>query len=639
MKTESYYEVHLQDYLYILKKRKFIFFFFFILSLFIGVFYTINEKVIYRSTGTLLIERDNPNIVDFKEVMAFDASSSDYYQTQYQMLKSRSLMKRLIKRENLEEDSYLQTLQKGRLRRILRENAPWLTEKLNAFFTQKDLEDILIKYMLHVDPIRNSRLVQVSVLHPDPERSVSLTNSLLESFIERSLEERYLISRRAEELISGQLVKIKERVVKAEQELQLYKEKHGLVNIPSLREENEFLQDARLELVKIQAEESKLAKRYLPAHPKRIHIRSQIEGLEEKIVTEEKRNMGLSRLAVDYSELEREAESARQVYQALLTRLEETSSESQAQASNIMIVDQAELPKRPYRPRPILNILAAIAIGLLGGVCLVFFLEYFDSTIKIPDDVEKGLGLPLFGIIPQASPRLFKKKQKSFFDVEPHSATSESVRALRTDLLFKTRHIEGCRTLLMTSPNPEEGKSTLIFNLAIALAQNNLKVLLMDGDLRKPSMHKFMEVPLENGLGDILEDDKKFEEVVHKNIKGLDFLSAGTPSTHPAEVLGSRQMETFMKAVKEEYDFILIDSSPYLAVADVIVLSEHVQAIVFVARYYKTDKRHLRDIKRRFEHIDEKVWGVVINQVSVKERDYYYHQYYYYGYGNVPKKK
>lgn len=634
-------EIHLRDYLYILRKRRIVILVFLSLVLVFGTLFTYFEKMLYRAQATVLIERENPNVVDFKEVITLDTSTTDFYRTQYQIMESRSLIERLIQEENLETDPYLGQLQKGVWRRALRDQR-FLPHWLNEFLAEAPLTDLFVKKMLRIEPVRNSRLVRVSVLYPDPDISAHLTNRLVELFIQKSLEDRYLVSKQATDLLSHQLVELKEKVGAAERKLQDYKEKQGLVNIPSIREKDEFIQEAKLELVKIQAEESKLARRYLPAHPKRIHIRSQIEGLEEKIEQEEQKTLEFSRAAIEYSELERETETARKIYEALLARLGETQSEAQTQASNIMIVDRAKPPTRPFKPRPFLNMIIALFCGVTGGILLAFFSEYLDPNVKIPEDIEKALGLDLLGIIPvEARLRKGSARAASFFSSGDSSPAAESFRALRTALLFRLRSITGGRTILVTSPNPEEGKSTVVLNLAVAFRQNYSKVLLLDADLRRPNLHKILNLPSEKGLTEILEGELPFREVVHKNIAdlGFDFISCGASSHHPTEILGTQAMKEFLEEMKASYDILLIDSPPYLPVADVAVLSEYADAMVVVARYHKTNKGHLRGLRRRFGHNEKKMMGVVINQVSVREKDYYFHQYYYYGYGDAPRKK
>lgn len=641
MRTFKPHEIHLWDYLYVLRKRKFILFVFFTVVVSSALVYTLFEDVLYRSSVTILIERENPNVVDFKEVMALDASTTDYYQTQYQILKSNSLIHALIQEERLDEDDYFKKIRRSRLRSLL-EGQELSSKWLSEFMVEQKPEDTFIRKMLKIAPVRNSRLVEVSVMHPNPEKAAKIANHLVELFIRRSLEDRFAISKRASDLISGQVIELKDKVKEAEEKLQKYKEKNNLVSIPSLHEENQFLKDAKIELIKIQSEEAKLAQRYLPAHPKRIHIRSQIEAVEGKIAEEEKRLLDFSRIAVTYEQLEREANSSRQIYESLLSRMQETSSESKTQASNVTVVDPAEPSPKPFKPRPFLNLLAAIFIGFSGGVCLAFFIEYLDSTVKVPDDIEKGLAMDLLGVIPRVEGSIFNqaKNGKLFLNATRHTPASEAIRALRTALLFRLRQAEGSRVILITSPNPEEGKSSIASNLAAAFEQNHLRVVLIDADLRRPKLHKVLGTPHQNGLTDILEGQSIFENAVRTNVSelGFDFVSCGAMSNHPTELLGSDNMKKLIEHLRVIYDIILIDSPPYLAVADVVVLSEYAQALVVVARYQKTDRRHLKDLKKRFNYSPAKVLGVVINQVGVKERDYYYHQYYYYGYGDAARK-
>jgi len=636
----SHPEVNIHDYLYILKKRRFAIVAVFLGIVLLGLLLTYRAEVLYKATTTILIEKENPNVVDFKEVMAFDSSSTDYYQTQYQMLESRSLIEDLIKKEGLDEDPYLRGMRKGGLRKLLK-NQPFIPAWINPFLTDHSLADLLTRRVIVVDPVRNSRLVHVSITHPNPERAASIANSLVKLYIRKNLENRFMISNQARELLSDQLDELKAKVSVSEKKLQTYKEENGLINIPSIREKDKFVQDAKLELMKLQAEEARLSKRYLPAHPKLIHIESQVEALKEKINEEDSKNLQLSRIAIDYSEIEREAESSQQIYETLLGRFQEMHSEAKTQSSNVMVVDPADISGRPYQPRPLMNMLVASFIGMFLGVVLAFFFEYLDATVKIPDDVEKGLGMELLGIIPTAvKDRKGPLGGEVFLSEGRPSQAAEAFRALRTALLFKLRHVQGCRILLTTSPNPSEGKSTVSLNLTVAFKQNNLKVLLIDADLRKPRLHSRLGISHESGLTDVLEGKLEPAKAVQENVQGLgiDFLTSGSPSNRPTELLGSSAMTRFLEAMKQQYDLILIDSPPYLAVADVAVLSTYADALLIIAKYHQTEKRHLKDLKRRFSEMKNKVMGVIINQVSVRERDYYYQQYYYYGYGDNQKK-
>ncbi len=289
--------------------------------------------------------------------------------------------------------------------------------------------------------------------------------------------------------------------------------------------------------------------------------------------------------------------------------------------SSVEVIEPGFPGLRPVKPRKTLNIALGAVAGLLLGVGLAFFIEYLDTSVKTIDDVEQALGAPVLGVIPQNVSNLLKDGPES-----PHA---EAYRVLRTNLLF-SRKDPNLRTITVVSGGAGEGKSTTIFNLAAVFAQQGSRVLIVDSDLRRPSLHKLFNVTNNLGLTNFLLKQNKLEEVVQTtSIPTLDFLPSGKLPSSSMGILNSGAMRAFIEEAKSRYDFVFFDSPPIMGVSDAAVLASEVDLAVLVVQYRKYPQQMTLRAKQMVEKVGGRLMGVVLNNINISQDSYYY---YYSGY-------
>ena len=289
--------------------------------------------------------------------------------------------------------------------------------------------------------------------------------------------------------------------------------------------------------------------------------------------------------------------------------------------ASVEIIDAAEPGMRPVRPRKGLNIALGAIAGLLLGVGLAFFIEYLDTSVKTIDDVEQALGAPVLGVIPQNVTSLLKEGPES-----PHA---EAYRVLRTNLLF-SRKDANLRTVTVVSGGAGEGKSTTLFNLATIFAQQGSRVLIVDSDLRRPSLHKLFGVANSLGLTNYLLKQNRLEEVIQTtSVPTLDFLPSGKLPSSSLGILNSSAMRAFIDEAKSRYDFVFFDSPPIMGVSDASVLASEVDLAILVVQYRKYPQQMTLRAKQMVEKVGGRLMGVVLNNINISQDSYYY---YYSGY-------
>jgi capsular exopolysaccharide synthesis family protein len=294
-------------------------------------------------------------------------------------------------------------------------------------------------------------------------------------------------------------------------------------------------------------------------------------------------------------------------------------------------VDAAETPRGPARPNKAANLLLAVVGGLMLAVGLAFFFEYVDNRITSPAEIKTHLGLPFLGMIPAVQP--VKGVSTPLLTEGVTAGFAEAIRGVRTSVLFSSV-AEGGRSLVITSTGPGEGKTLVASNLALALAQTGQRVILIDGDMRRPKVHDAFGLPQEPGLSNVLVGEVKASETVRQTASGLWVLPAGHTPPNPAELLGSSRFEDFIATLTKHFAWVVIDSPPVMAVTDAPLVSHFADGTVFVVGAEMTSRNVARTAVEQLAAANGRLIGAVLNRVDLDHNAYYYSQYYRREYGS-----
>jgi succinoglycan biosynthesis transport protein ExoP len=418
--------------------------------------------------------------------------------------------------------------------------------------------------------------------------------------------------------------------------------------------------------LKIQAAD--LGTQFGPSYPKVAQLNSQLKEIDSQILLETRKVAGkirgqymaalqrenmlhdalekqkqeankLNESAIQYSILKRDLESYRTLYEGLMEKMKEAGVSAGLKSNNFRIVDVARVPTVPIEPNIPRNLAFAFMLGLTSGVGLAFLLEGLDNTVRTTEQAQMISGLPPLGMIPMGSrsareggnsKRLVIASSKEAVElvthVRPQSQMAESYRALRTSLLLSNLGAPP-KVIMVTSALPQEGKTTTSINCAVVLAQKGIRVLLIDADLRRPSIHKTLGMGPRSGLSNVLTGSATLQQTISRSsiLPNLSILPAGTPPPNPAELLASTNMRDVLEELRGQYDHIVVDTPPTLSVTDAVVLSPRADAIVLVIRSGQTTKQALRRSRDVLLQVNAKVSGVLLNAVDLSSPDYYYY--------------
>jgi polysaccharide biosynthesis transport protein len=421
---------------------------------------------------------------------------------------------------------------------------------------------------------------------------------------------------------------------------------------------NEGVQAIRRQMREAEQKIEDMAKKFGPKHPlmqrakadldllvdkKQQEVRRVLKSIEAEYEiarrTEENLNALLSNTKndaaqlnekfVQYGILKREIDSNRILYDALIKKIKEQSITDQAQTVNIWVMESAKTPDGPSNRRVPRNLMLALVLGLFGGVGLAFFFEYLDNSVKAAEDAENTLGTPVLGTV-----GLLKQKDQNIDKVileTPRSTFAENYRAIRTSLLLSSADGPP-KSLVVTSTFPEDGKTATAVNLALALAQSDQKVLLVDGDLRKPRIHKILNLENKVGLSTYLSSPSDVQVIQKGPVENLKVMTSGPHPPNPSELLGSKRMASLIEAFKntEKFDMVIFDSPPILSVTDGLIISKAVEGTILVVRSGKTTYDTAAKGLKTLQDVQAKVLGLVVNGVDLKKSKYYYYDRYRY---------
>jgi len=353
--------------------------------------------------------------------------------------------------------------------------------------------------------------------------------------------------------------------------------------------------------------------------------RARVRLLEEQVNQFKTNEIDLAIKRRPYWQARRDLESLQVVRERLQWRIYQEKVDAELPKTGIVeVVDPAEPALRAERPKKALNITLGLIFGLALGVGLAFFIEYLDTSVKTIDDVERTLQAPVLGVIPQ--------NVGSLIEEGPESPHAEAYRVLRTNILFAQKDPK-LNTLTAISGGAGEGKSTTLFNLAAVFAQNGQRVLLVDSDLRRPSLHKMFKVSNAIGLTNYLLKQNTLEEVIQTTpLPTLDFMPSGKLPSSSLGLLSSQQMKDLIRDLKRRYDFVFFDSPPIMGVSDASILASEVDMVLQVIQYRRYPQHMTIRAKQMVEKVGGNLLGIVLNNINMAsdENYYYYSGYYYY---------
>jgi polysaccharide biosynthesis transport protein len=377
-------------------------------------------------------------------------------------------------------------------------------------------------------------------------------------------------------------------------------------------------------------------------------------ALKTLMESQKKEAIELSKIEVDYKPLQRSSEQNVKMYGLIAARQKEIDITGPMKTNNVRVLERAIVPGAPVRPKPVQNLLLGLLLGLGTGIALAFVIEALDNTLKTQSDVEQFLGVPVLGLVPmigtsatqeatQSGDNLRERDLGVFLD--PKSVAAECCRSIRTNILFMSPD-RPLRTMVVTSPSPQEGKTTTAINLGVTMAEAGGRVLLVDTDMRRPRLHRSFGVPNQTGISTLIVGKCSLEDAVKRtDVPNLDVLTCGPVPPNPSELLHTDRFGVVLADLAARYDRIILDSPPTSAVTDPAVLGNLADGVVLVIKAGETTRESAMHARRQLVAAKARLFGVVVNAIDFSNPaygyEYYYRNYYRYGYtyGTAPDQK
>ncbi len=679
-----------------------------IVALLAAAIYYKRAPRIYQATTTAQVEQEEQRVVKVEQIVKEDLRTVEVLNTIVQKLRSQPLLELVLQTNGITNAASLFGTKPQT------NDAAMSSEQLVGAFSG------MVKTSLR----RNTRLIDVTVSHPNPELAAKLANSVVEQYLTQDFQVRSISTKGAFTFLNDESQRLKKKLEASEQALQAYREEVGSVSMlqggdfvmPQLTElslrvtqaKSETIRlkssydqvnaartnltemltapqivadpavaDARALLAKLENDFALIQQRYKAMHPKYIQATTSLEearrglnaavykaadslrvayenavttqkGMEDSFREAQEKALKVSQQAIHYNVLAREVESDRALFDSVVNRLKETSLTTDLQPEKIRVVEPATVPSGPASPKFKIIFGAALIGGLMMGCALALGLGMLDSSIKGVDDAEQYLQLPVLASIPRL--KEVKKTHKNLVAADGNASQgAEAFRTLRTALAMLGKE-EVRRTFVFTSTLPQEGKSFTSLNFAASLAQQGLRTLLIDADLRRPSIGEYLEPDAEEneelpGLTDCLVGRKQLLEVVRsiEKVEHFFWLPAGHFAPNPAELLANEQFGKLIQEALKTYDRVVVDSAPIHAVSDTLLIADKIQTTVLVLHGGKTPRKLVARCVQLLQGAGAQMGGIVMNLLSNRRGHGYYDSYYYYGhygyYGKDGKRK
>jgi succinoglycan biosynthesis transport protein ExoP len=676
------YELNLRDYLRIFHKRKIIIILTFVVVTLGSFILTPKETPIFKASATIKIEERKTIAGLLTEWIAYNPGdvmqSESRFITSFPVLvKVGAVLKSIpmewfvetervgtgaIKPKSSKDlDETYASLQSRAMKPERIEEIRRIVELLQGKMVLSDRVDEVnqivssLQGSLSTERVADTNMIRITATMDKPKEAMDLVNVVSEVYILENLNEKNKQSRHGREFIEEQLTNLENKLKETESKLKHFDDGSSQVRLA---------EPIEAKLVELEFKLAEMLQKYTDKHPQVIQLREQIKGLESQV-------HGYSDKQLEYTGLAREVEVNRKLYAMLKERLEEARITEQQKVSDVSIVDPAIMPSAPIAADNRIKVVMGALMGLILGVAFAFILETFDTSIGTIEDVENVIKLPVLGIVPPIEDELgfnrsllnkikdrFVPRIKSeaeerlvhlFAHYRPQSPTTEAFRNIHTNLKLSSER----KTILVTSSGPREGKSSVVCNLGLVMAQIGLKTLLVSTDMRRPLIEKMFglnrepglnevimgTVPLDAGLRnitDIMLGNIGLEEIRKTpGIENIWILPAGHLPQNPVEIIDSKALVELIAKFKARFDVIIFDAPPILPVTDASLLAPKVDGVVMVYEIGRTSREGLMRAKVQLEAVNAKILGVVLNHTQAQTEQIsaypYYKKYKYYG--------
>lgn len=672
--------VNLRHYWHVVLERRWL-----VITAFFSVFalcliYLFKATPIYQATARMQIDRQSESMLNVRDGgYASDSREVDYMVTQQKNLQSRTLMEAVVIKLKLDKEGRFSklvdpagalvrdiTIAPIRLSRLVDIKAEDPDPKL-ATDIANTVAEIFIRNNLDRKTKRS-----LDFLNFLKSEDITLEQKVKDAdlALQKYREDYRLVSLSSEEnIVLQQLRQSQQDLDRAQGEAtvinniadevrKLRADGQSLNSIPKIASDQN-ISAYRRELSLLEVNLAGLKKQYRDKWPAVIQTQERLDQLKKSIhdesetvyksilneavlakakaksfadvlVLSEKAAFSLGKKKVDFSVLERNAEQTKLTYIEVLKRKQEVELSSRDTKQNIYLVDPAIRPMLTIKPRIALTLMLGVVGGLGVGLGLAFFVNFLDDSIKSQDDIETGLRLPFLGYVQNIKANSVVERDMQAH-LQPRSNTSEGFRTMRAAVAL-SHNADKLRVLAITSTIPSEGKSLVASNLAIVTAQTGFKTLLVDCDLRRPSVHKAFQLQSPIGLAAYLaEKTGELDDIVHHSeVPNLDVICCGATPSNPSELVSSPRMILLLREVAKRYDRVFLDCPPVSAVSDPLVVAASSDGVVFVTKFNKIRREHAKKTIRRIQDAGVNIVGVALNDIDFEGRDSYYYSYYYY---------
>ncbi|OBL68975.1 tyrosine protein kinase [Acinetobacter baumannii] len=466
----------------------------------------------------------------------------------------------------------------------------------------------------------------------DKEHITKVLNAILATYSAQNIERRSAESAQTLKFLDEQLPDLKKQLDDAERQFNKFRQQYNTVDVTK-ESELYLTQSITLETKKAELEQkqAEMAAKYTAEHPAMREINGQLAAINKQIGELNSTLKQLPDVQRQYLQLYREVEVKTQLYTALLNSYQQLRIAKAGEIGNVRIVDTAVEPVEPIKPKKLLVLILSVFVGGFIGALIALLRNMLRTGIKDSGQIENEMDLPVYATVPrspiQESRIKILKKKKSIPILAVKNSDDiaiESLRSIRTAIHFALANAKN-NIIMIAGPSPEVGKSFISTNLATIFAQGNKRVLLIDADMRRGYMHKYFDVDVKPGLSELLSGQADLQKVLHKTqVANLDVITRGKSPTNPSEILSSNQFKELLEQLQSQYDHIIIDTPPVLAVTDGIIISQYTGVNLIVARYAKSQMKELELTVNRFEQAGVKVNGFILNDIQRASAGYGY---------------